>query len=257
MKIILKTILKYYLKYLAKISLFINKPFIIAVAGSTNKYFTRQYIKKELEKEGFKVRTSKKNFNTEIGLPLAILDLPSGYNSYKKWWAIIKEAPKALFFNKIPPVLILEFGVSDPGDMSYLLSIVKPHMAIITEITQRYLEGFADIDNLFEEYKILLSNLNQKGCCILNYDNSKIKSISKKCKSKKIFFGFSDNLKWQIVKCQKHDNGQQVIIKHKDVIKKYYLPRFGIHHAYAFLISLIVKIYVIKELSPKNKKTRL
>ncbi len=252
MKFILKTILKYYLKYLAKLTLFIYRPFVIAVAGSTNKYFTRQYIKEELEKRGFRVRTSEKNFNTEIGLPLAILDLPSGYNSYKKWWTIIKETPRTLFFNKIPSILILEFGVSDPGDMSYLLSIVKPQIAIITEITQRYLEGFADMDNLVEEYKILLSNLNQKNYCILNYDNSKIRDISTKCKGKKIFFGFSDNLEWQIVKCQKYNNGQQIIIKHKNVIKKYYLPRFGIHHAYAFLISLIVKFYVIKELSPKN-----
>jgi UDP-N-acetylmuramyl pentapeptide synthase len=78
MKSFFKQLLKYYLKYITKLVLFIHKPVIIAVAGSTNKTFVRDEIRNILEKKGFSVRANPRSFNTEIGLPLAILDLPSG-----------------------------------------------------------------------------------------------------------------------------------------------------------------------------------
>ena len=249
MKFLLKTILKYYLKYLAKLTLFIYRPLIIAVAGSTNKYFTRQYIKEALEKEGYIVRSSEKSFNTEIGLPLSILNLPSGYNSYKKWLQIIKETPKAIFCARLPKILILEFGVSDPGDMKYLLSIVKPHIVVITEITQRYLEGFTDMDNLVDEYKILLSNLKQDNFCIFNSDNSKISEIVTICKSKKESFGFNQTADWIIKQTERRQDGQYITITHNNIINNYKIPRFGKHHIYAFTASLIVKSYAIKKIS--------
>jgi UDP-N-acetylmuramyl pentapeptide synthase len=102
MKTFFKYLLKYYLKIITKLVLFIKKPVIIGIAGNTNKTFAKNYIVQELKRSGLSVRANPKNFNTEIGLPLAILDLPSGYNYYKKWLPIILEAPMAIFRKKIP-----------------------------------------------------------------------------------------------------------------------------------------------------------
>jgi len=97
MKKILKKFLQIYLKLISKITLFIHKPYIIAIAGSTNKSFTKEKVSELLREQGYDVRSNIKSFNTEIGLPLAILALPSGYGEYKEWIPAIIRAPYEIF----------------------------------------------------------------------------------------------------------------------------------------------------------------
>ena len=122
-----KKFVQYYLKLFTKIVLWRHKPFIIAVAGTTNKTIVKEYILKFLrEKYGEKeVRGNPRSYNTEIGLPLAILYLESGESSFWKWWKILIQAKlKALFSRKFPSKLVLELGVEKKGDMEYLLEMV-------------------------------------------------------------------------------------------------------------------------------------
>ena len=88
MKKIFKSFVQCYLKLLTKFVLWRYKPFVIAVAGSTNKTVAKEYILKFLrEKYGKKeVRGNPRSYTTEIGLPLAILSLESGESSFWKWW---------------------------------------------------------------------------------------------------------------------------------------------------------------------------
>ncbi|MFH0930164.1 MAG: hypothetical protein V1814_02835, partial [Candidatus Moraniibacteriota bacterium] len=88
MKKYFKLFVQFYLKILTKFVLWRHEPFVIAVAGSTNKTVAKEYILKFLrEKYGEKeVRGNPRSYNTEIGLPLAILYLESGESSFWKWW---------------------------------------------------------------------------------------------------------------------------------------------------------------------------
>ena len=51
MKTILKKIIQFYLKLLTKFVLWRHKPFVIAVAGSTNKTIVKEYILKFLREK--------------------------------------------------------------------------------------------------------------------------------------------------------------------------------------------------------------
>jgi UDP-N-acetylmuramoyl-tripeptide--D-alanyl-D-alanine ligase len=133
----IKIILQYYLFVLAKIALWRGKPLVIAVAGSTNKTFTKLAIEALLREHG--QNTMSESYNTEIGLPLAILGLKSGYNSYKRWLGIMFQALIRAFSLKLPKIIVLEFGSNKSGDLNYLAKIAKPKVAVITAITQRYL----------------------------------------------------------------------------------------------------------------------
>jgi len=97
MKITLRYILKIYLKFWAKLLILIHQPKIIVVAGSINKPFFKDAISQEISELGISVRQNPKNFNTEIGMPLAVLNLNSGYNSYRDWIPEIINAPIQLF----------------------------------------------------------------------------------------------------------------------------------------------------------------
>ena len=255
MKIIFKKILQYYLKYITKLVLVIHHPVIIAIAGSTNKTFAKEEINKILRQQGVKVRSNPKSFNTEIGLPLAILYLPSGYNSYKNWLPIISKAFFAIFQRNFPQYLVLELGVSNPGDMKYLLSIIKPQVAVITDITQRYMESFGDMDKISKEYEYLVKNIKKIGLVMLNYDNIKIRSMKRFAKARVEFFSIKSrdeapceisNL-WQSVEVNKTRNGQIIKASHDNIIKQYEINRFGSHHVYNLLIGLIIKDYVKRE----------
>jgi UDP-N-acetylmuramoyl-tripeptide--D-alanyl-D-alanine ligase len=241
MKLIFKPILKYYLKFIAKLVLLIHRPIVIAVSGSINKYFFREEIKRVLEKNGFRVGPNKRSFNTEIGLPLAILNLGSGYNSYRGWIPVMKQAFLSIFKKDFSDVLVLELGVSAPGDMKYLLSIVKPKIAIITDITQRHLESFSDMDNLSSEYELLARENTKGGLAILNYDNIRLRGIVKENKGNVETFGFSGGSNWQAKETVKKTSGQKFKIVHGEKITENEIDRFGQHHILAFLAGKIIE----------------
>ncbi|MFP4539555.1 MAG: Mur ligase family protein [Candidatus Paceibacterota bacterium] len=248
MKRVLKIFLKYYLKVVTKLALFVHRPTVIAVAGSTNKNFTKREIKKRLQDAGLKVRANPKNFNTEIGLPLAILDLQSGYNEYQDWLPALFTAPLRIFQRNFPDHLVLGLGTSDEGDMKYLLSIVKPDISVITEITQRYKEGFSDMDNLVQEYRTLADRTRSGGLLILNADNYRVKDIGKGVGNKKvIYFGSNGNADIRITKAEKNETGQRLVFRYGEKEEVEQINRFGRHHLHAFLIGFIIK----KELDKK------
>lgn len=251
MKFVLKKLLQYYLKYITKLVLFIHRPLIIAIAGSTNKTFVKNAVNEMLKGEGRNVRSNPKSFNTEIGLPLAILNLPSGYSSYKNWLPIIFKAAKQIFAANFPRILVLEFGISDKGDMKYLLSIISPQIAIITDITQRYIEGFGYMDELVKEYEYLAKKVKKTGLVVLNYDNARVRSLAEEIKEKIAFFGLIDNNHnlddaslWQAVEIKRGNSGQLVKVNHNNIISEHKINSFGEHHVYALLVCLIIKDYV-------------
>jgi UDP-N-acetylmuramoyl-tripeptide--D-alanyl-D-alanine ligase len=225
----------------------IHRPTVITVGGSINKTFVKEEIRKVLEKNEFTVRANPRSFNTEIGLPLAVLYLPSGYHSYWAWLSTIKKALKRIWQKNFPRFLVLELGVSNPGDMKYLLSIVKPKIAIITEITQRYLESFNDMDELVDEYKYLGENLGVDNYLILNYDNPRVREIAKLTKAKIIFLSLENKqADWRATKIKKDKNGLLINVIHQNQTNQYRISRFGEHHVYALLSGLAIEEIIIK-----------
>ena len=255
MKVICRYILQYYLKTITKLVLLVHRPLVVAIAGSANKAFFKKKIKEVLRLEGLAVRSNPKNFNTLIGLPLAILDLPSGYHSYKDWLPIILQSPLALWQRNFPKVLVLELGVSDPGEMKKLLAIVKPKIAVVTGITQRYLEAFDDVDELAGEYEYLVKKVGKKGLVVLNYDNARLREIVRRAVARVKFFSlYSDcpeSIKsksfWRGKELGKGELGEIVRIIHDGVDEQQELNRFGQHHIQALLASLIVKEEILKQ----------
>lgn len=247
MKPFFKIILKFYLKILARITLIIHRPTIIAIAGSANKTFVKDEIVRVLREAGLEAGSNPKSFNTEIGLPLAILGLKSGYNSYRGWLPIVLKAASAPFRPDFPEYLVLELGVSSPGDMKYLLSIIRPTVAIITEITQRYLESFNDMDGLVSEYEYLVGRMDEGRPVILNYDNPRIRGMRDKTRGQVIFYSIRDDSKaigWSALGAAAEEDGQTATVSHGQDSFRVKIKKFGDHHLYALLAGLIVKDYV-------------
>lgn len=240
MKKILRNILKIYLKFWARLLLLIHRPLIIVVAGSINKHFFKEAITAELKEAGLSVRSNPKNFNTEIGMPLAILDLNSGYNSYRDWLPEILAAPLQVF-KKQPQVLVLSLGSARSGDMKYLMTVVKPTVSVMTDITQRYLEGYADMDNLAKEYKILAGNTKSSGLVVLNKDNYRVKEMAAAARAQTVYFSLKQKCEaW----AEQIETTAQTRFIWQPQSRPYRIKFHGRHHIQAFLAAKLCKEYV-------------
>lgn len=167
----MKKILLMILRFLSKKVLRKYKPQVIGITGSVGKTTTKNAIY-EVLKERYNTRASIGSFNTEIGLPITILNLENSKSSWV-WIKNIFKAIKLLIIKdkNYPEFLILEMGADKPGDITYLTNIAKPNIAILTNIAPVHIEQFKNIENVYnEKIKIFDFNDLDQGK-IANFDN--------------------------------------------------------------------------------------
>lgn len=244
MKKYFKSFVQFYLKILTKFVLWRFKPFIIAVAGSTSKTVAKEYILKFLrEKYGEEdVRGNPRSYNTEIGLPLAILYLESGESSFWKWWKILIQAKiRAIFSRKFPSKLVLELGVEKKGDMEYLLEMVRPSWAVVTNIEGSYSDAESNLDDVFEEIKMLAQKLPKSGKLILNFDDERVKNLAEFSKAEVITYGFSSEANARAENIKTTVQGQTFDFSFQGKKEAVEIKKYGRHNVYAWMIAKIVK----------------
>jgi UDP-N-acetylmuramyl pentapeptide synthase len=151
-----------YLQALARIFLRRKKPLVIAIAGSRGKTVIKRVLG-ELLAARYRVRTNPRSYNTEIGLPLAVLDLElETQRPLKVLWTLVRAAWIALCSTEQPEILVLELGVRQPGDMQQLLRTVHPDIAVLTNLTPSYSTDLEFLRTLQEEIRVLCRELGPR-----------------------------------------------------------------------------------------------
>ncbi len=186
----MRQILQLQLKILAKLILRKYKPHIIGITGSIGKTSSKEAVMTILDGR-FKVRSSFKNYNNELGLPLTIIGHESAGRSLSGWLSVFAKAWRLIFITdkNYPEILVLEMGVDRPGDMAYLCSIVTPEIGIETAVSYSHLEYFGSINNIKKEKQVLIENVDNKGLSVLNYDNELTREMSDVSRAKIITYG--------------------------------------------------------------------
>jgi UDP-N-acetylmuramoyl-tripeptide--D-alanyl-D-alanine ligase len=258
-KVLLKRIIQFLLKWLAKIYLWRTKPYVIVIAGTTGRHWLKEAIVEALQEKGLSASGNRKNFNAEIGLPLSILGLPSGEGSFWGWVKVLWRALKISLISHLSSLayLVLEMAIDRQDNMNYLLSIIKPNAAIITTITMIYQENFEGLDEIVEEYKKLAQALPANGFLILNNDDKRVKNLFTFTNAEVITYGNDADFSARNIK--KLPDGQSFEIhrshisrdtlfrhlssgsKHKTSVSQVKIPRFGEHHILAALVKEIIK----------------
>lgn len=242
MRSLLKFFLGSFLKCAAKLTLFLHRPRVIALAGSTNKSFVKDEVQAVLRNAPFSVRVTPRNFNTDVGLPLSILGLPSGYGDYRAWLPILSQSIRSVFHWPFPEVLVLEFGMSNRGDMRYLLSIVHPDIVVLTGVTQRYAEHFSDINAMMKEYGLLVRSMKRDGLLVFNGDSMRLRKIAESFPGKRVSFGLSLACDWQARDVKRVATGESFCVWHSGkLVEESRIDRFGEHHVFARLASMAVR----------------
>ena len=138
------------LKALQKIGLSIRKKFkgkILGITGSCGKTTTKEFVASVLA-GSYKVFKNKGNFNGQIGLPLTLFSLDNTYD-----------------------LSVIEMGISNFKEMNILANIVKPDIAIITNVGHSHLEYLKSLENVFKEKFKITSNFSKDNALFLNGDD--------------------------------------------------------------------------------------
>lgn len=108
-----------------------NELTVIGITGSNGKTIVKEWLNQLLEKD-FSIVRSPKSFNSQIGVPLSVLNI-SPQND----------------------LAIFEAGISQPGEMKNLEKIIQPGVGIFTNIGNAHDEGFKNSQQKIRE-KLLL-----------------------------------------------------------------------------------------------------
>ena len=186
----MKKILQLKLRFLSRLILRKYQPEIVAISGSVGKTSAKEAIYQVLSGH-LSVRTSIKNYNNEIGVPLTIIGSESAGSSVSGWLRIFWRAWVLCLWrdSRYPKILILEMGIDRPGDMDYLTRLAPPTVGVITAISYSHLEYFGSLQNIKKEKQVLIERVSRKGLSILNYDNEAARSMAEVSPARVLSFG--------------------------------------------------------------------
>lgn len=197
----------------------IYKGKIIGITGSVGKTSTKEQLGFFLNHE-IQTYFSIKSYNNLLGVLLSLsnLDLKS-------------------------KVAIFEIGTNQFGEIKNLTSIIKPHIAIITNIGPSHLKFFKNIKNVEKEKSEILSGKDNPNInSIIIPDNNVLYRKAKYNKNCQVYkFGGKKNSNTYIIETKKIDNFIYKVsakIINKDII--YYIKANGEHQIINSLITLIV-----------------
>lgn len=145
----------------------LNAP-VVAVAGSNGKTTTKELIAHVLT-HALRTHATMGNHNTEIGLPLTVLNAPD-----------------------TTEVLVLEMGTTAVGDVRTLCQVAPPTIGVLTSISEEHVVTLGSLEKIVEAETELLEALRVSGLAVVNGDNPQALAVARrKARCRIVTFGFA------------------------------------------------------------------
>ncbi len=132
-------------------------PKVIAVTGSVGKTSTREMIAAVI-KSKYNTLKTENNLNNEVGVPKTVLDLDESIEA-----------------------MVLEFGMTNLGEISELTNCAKPDIAVITCIGTCHIENLGSRENIKKAKFEIIEGLKKGDTLFLNKDNDMLKNPEDIC----------------------------------------------------------------------------
>jgi UDP-N-acetylmuramoyl-tripeptide--D-alanyl-D-alanine ligase len=125
-------------------------PVVIAVAGANGKTTTKEMLAAILRAHAgdAAVLWTKGNLNTDIGVPLTVLQLRDAH----RYCAI-------------------ELGMNHPGEIAWLAAIAQPTIAVVTNAQREHMEFMKSVEASAEENASVFRELPAQGTAVVNADD--------------------------------------------------------------------------------------
>lgn len=138
---------------------------VIAVTGSTGKTTTKEMVAAILSQGGPTARTPG-NYNNEIGVPLALLELDEQQQA-----------------------AVVELAMRGRGQIAYLAAMARPQVGVITNVGVSHLELLGSRQAIAEAKAELLTALPADGTAVLNADDDFFDFLRQRSPARTVSFG--------------------------------------------------------------------
>ncbi|HXM36971.1 MAG TPA: UDP-N-acetylmuramoyl-tripeptide--D-alanyl-D-alanine ligase [Pyrinomonadaceae bacterium] len=149
-----------------------NRP-VVGITGSAGKTTAKEMTAHLLSKCGWRVLKSQRNYNNNLGLPLAVLQMVS-----------LGRSPDEF------DVAVLEMGMSSPThEIQRLCQITPPDVGVELMVAPVHLEYLGTIENVAAAKAELIEGLKPGGTAVLNADDELVIKMREKHQGRIITFG--------------------------------------------------------------------
>lgn len=150
---------------------------IIAVTGSVGKTTTKEMMAVALKNSG-RILKTEGNRNSQVGLPAMIMRLSGAYD-----------------------FAVLEMGMSLQGEMSRLADIVKPDVAIITNIGLSHIGQLGSMEKIRKEKLCIINQMKAGSCLLLNGDDPLLYEVVIRPEELDLYEETKEKLKQMKIEC--------------------------------------------------------
>ena len=155
-----------------------SRAFIVGVTGSVGKTTTKEALRVVFEAAG-ETHASIKSFNNHWGVPLMLARLP-------------ETAQFGVF----------EMGMNAPDEIRPLSQLVRPQVAVITNVAPAHLERLGSLENIARAKAEIFEGVEPGGTVVLNADHPQIHILIEAATAAGIAnvvtYGFARGVDWQI-----------------------------------------------------------
>ena len=141
---------------------------VVAVTGSVGKSTTKEMIAAVLSGT-FRVSKTPANHNNDIGMPMAILDMPEDTE-----------------------VAVLEMGMNHFREIAYLSCIAHPDVAVIINVGTAHIEFLGTQQGIRQAKLEILEGMTPQGMLLLNGDDTMLRCLDVTPKQRITYFGASE-----------------------------------------------------------------
>ena len=190
---------------------------IFAITGSAGKTSLKNLVGNLLKNYG-ETLISPKSYNNNFGVPLSLSQL----NTKHEYG-------------------VFEVGMSKEGEINALTKLVKPQIAIITNIGEAHIENFKNLQGIADAKSEIMNNIEKGGTIILNRDDKYFDYLKKKAKQKNlkvVSFGKSKNADVHPISNIKIKTKKIKIFKIKNKILKLEIKNINIYNVLSSLALL-------------------
>lgn len=179
------------------------KTMIIGISGSSGKTSTKEMIASVLSPSMCVLKTQG-NLNNEIGVPQTLFRLRDEHQA-----------------------AVVEMGINHFGEMTNLAQMVRPDIAVITNIGCAHLEFLGSRDGILKAKTEMLPYLSPDGCAVLNGDDDKLITVDS---VKTCFFGLGNGNSYHAEDIKQCGfDGTQFTLVHAQQRLEAFVPALGNH----------------------------
>lgn len=138
---------------------------VVGVTGSVGKTTTKEMTAAALATR-LRVLRSPGNLNTEIGLPLALLELRPEHQA-----------------------AVLEMAMRGPGQIRYLARLARPRVGVLTVIGETHAELLGSVEAVALAKRELIEELPPEGWAVLNADDPRQRPMAAATRARVVWYG--------------------------------------------------------------------